>query len=480
MKKTDWVRWYSRRLSLFRYEVVAKEWSSSYIRQHFNTAAYNILIVFEDPNTAQYNSANEFSFYQQVVLKKACQSLANFQKLDLDFYKIGKSYIDQTAKIQKQISSSLNNLQLLNLFRKFLKIDTKYWNSVVCVPFVLEQPFVQATLNILSSKLKDESKILKSLETIFTPQRKTFIVREQEDLMRVALGRSNLKEHFLKYRFIPCYDLSDEAWSFKHFQEQLSKLKKLDKTSLQLKLKEFQERSSKLKDKFEKILKDLDLNHEEKDLLQIGPLLAFWKDERDYFRRKASFQIQPLFLEIGKRAGLTLKEVVSLLSREIIDFLKNGKLVSKSEIDRRAQDYILLHSKRGIKLYSGAKARQIRKRELGELEIKKENKIFGMAAAHGKASGMAKIILSKDDLSKIQKGDIMVAVTTHPDFVPAMRICEAIVTDEGGVTSHAAIASRELQIPCVVGTQISTTVFNDGDRIEVDADLGRIRKLKLK
>ena len=65
-----------------------------------------------------------------------------------------------------------------------------------------------------------------------------------------------------------------------------------------------------------------------------------------------------------------------------------------------------------------------------------------------------------------------------PDFVPAMRKARAVVTDRGGITSHAAIISRELNIPCVVGTGIATELFKDGDRIEVDAVKGIARKLK--
>jgi pyruvate, water dikinase len=71
----------------------------------------------------------------------------------------------------------------------------------------------------------------------------------------------------------------------------------------------------------------------------------------------------------------------------------------------------------------------------------------------------------------------MVAVTTHPDFVSAMHRACAIVTDEGGLTSHAAIVSREFRIPCVVGTKNATFAFNDGDFIEVNASQGTVKKV---
>jgi pyruvate, water dikinase len=67
---------------------------------------------------------------------------------------------------------------------------------------------------------------------------------------------------------------------------------------------------------------------------------------------------------------------------------------------------------------------------------------------------------------------------TTPDFVPIMGKAGAIITDEGGITCHAAIVSREMKIPCVVGTEIATKVLKDGDLVEVDADNGVVRKVE--
>ncbi len=78
----------------------------------------------------------------------------------------------------------------------------------------------------------------------------------------------------------------------------------------------------------------------------------------------------------------------------------------------------------------------------------------------------------------MQKGDILVSIATDPDIVPAMKKAAAIVTEQGGVTSHAAIVSRELGTPCVIGTKIATKVFKDGDLVEVDAVKGIVKLIK--
>lgn len=77
------------------------------------------------------------------------------------------------------------------------------------------------------------------------------------------------------------------------------------------------------------------------------------------------------------------------------------------------------------------------------------------------ASGKVKIVFDIDELDKIKDGDIMVTTMTTPDMVPAMRRASGIVTDEGGVTCHASIISRELGIPCVVGTGDATATLEE-------------------
>ena len=87
------------------------------------------------------------------------------------------------------------------------------------------------------------------------------------------------------------------------------------------------------------------------------------------------------------------------------------------------------------------------------------------------------VLRSSTQINKVKLGDILVAKMTRPDYVPAMRRAAAIVTNEGGMTCHAAIVSRELGIPCIVGTKIATKVLKDGDLVEVDAEKGIVKKI---
>ena len=107
-----------------------------------------------------------------------------------------------------------------------------------------------------------------------------------------------------------------------------------------------------------------------------------------------------------------------------------------------------------------------------ETEESREVLVKGLAASPGIGSGKVKVIFSVDELDKIKEGDVLVTTMTNPDMVPAMKRASAIVTDEGGMTCHAAIVSRELGIPCVVGTGNATEVLKDGMEVTVDGTRG--------
>ncbi|HOM77739.1 MAG TPA: phosphoenolpyruvate synthase [bacterium] len=98
----------------------------------------------------------------------------------------------------------------------------------------------------------------------------------------------------------------------------------------------------------------------------------------------------------------------------------------------------------------------------------------GLAASPGVGSGPVTIIKSASEISKVKQGDVLVAVMTNPDFVPAMRRASAILTDEGGRTSHAAIVSRELGIPAIVGSQLATKMLKNGEVVTVDGSSGKV------
>jgi len=110
----------------------------------------------------------------------------------------------------------------------------------------------------------------------------------------------------------------------------------------------------------------------------------------------------------------------------------------------------------------------------GRTEDEDEQVVSGLGASPGKASGEARIIRELDELDKVGDGDVIIAEMTTPDMVPAMKRAAGIVTDEGGMTSHAAIVSRELGVPAIVGAEHATSRLEDDQVITIDGDKGSV------
>ncbi len=113
---------------------------------------------------------------------------------------------------------------------------------------------------------------------------------------------------------------------------------------------------------------------------------------------------------------------------------------------------------------------------LKEYQLQKKSKVLvsGIAVGSKIGSGKVRILKSAKNISSFKKGEVLVTEITDPDWEPIMKIASAIVTDKGGRTSHAAIVSRELGIPCIVGTNNATKALKNGEEVTVDASLGQV------
>ena len=114
------------------------------------------------------------------------------------------------------------------------------------------------------------------------------------------------------------------------------------------------------------------------------------------------------------------------------------------------------------------------KKKEEEIQVSEVPILVGVGASPGIGIGPVKILKSPKQIEKVKQGDVLVAPMTSPDYVPAMKKANAIITDEGGQTSHAAIVSRELGIPCVVGTKKATRMLKDDMLVSVDGEKGQV------
>jgi len=196
--------------------------------------------------------------------------------------------------------------------------------------------------------------------------------------------------------------------------------------------------------------------------------------------KELSQQIWYYFDFLATRMAMDLKiaksDFYQLSHSEVFNSYKNKKLVvSKTELEKRHQGFVtgLLNNKPII--LTGPKVNQLYK---FFNSAKKIEQFSGTVASRGKVVGRAKVVNNLKEFSKFKKGDILVTPMTSPDFVVIMKKAKAIVTDEGGLSCHAAIISRELGVPCIIGTKVATKVIKDNDKLEIDANRGIVKILK--
>lgn len=197
------------------------------------------------------------------------------------------------------------------------------------------------------------------------------------------------------------------------------------------------------------------------------------------------FYTLPLFGEISRRTGEDVYDLTKYYFLSEINSLLFEKIgLSAQEKEKRRKCTIGLLKDGKLIIKSGDEAEKIAKQELAELyEIGDTNEVKGAVANPGKIRGRVRVLQSNNiqqnnELRQnFQKGDILITQMTQPNIVDIASKAGAIVTEEGGLLSHAAIISREFKIPCIVGTHIATTVFKDGEMVEVDAQAGVVRKL---
>ncbi len=185
-----------------------------------------------------------------------------------------------------------------------------------------------------------------------------------------------------------------------------------------------------------------------------------------------------LFLrEASRRLPLSLKELTHTLPEEFMSFL-SGQKININILKERKENCLIINTPAKHYILTGPEAGRINDKLYSKAKNLSADMLKGAIASLGRAKGNVRVIMGPQDFYKMQKGNILVTSMTRPEFVPVMKLAGAIVTDEGGVTCHAAIISRELGIPCIIGTKIATKVLKDGDLVEVDANNGVIKILK--
>ncbi len=221
------------------------------------------------------------------------------------------------------------------------------------------------------------------------------------------------------------------------------------------------------------LLKRLRLNPATIRLLSLLSTVQVWRDERKAMNQQAGAVMRKFATELSRRSGLPYRLVVNACAWEFNDILKpSARFRAYLQARAKGATYATVPPHPEVAAL-GKRRRWL----LAMLRRAVQGELKGLPAYPGVVKGRARLVLRQRDFPSFRQGEILLAPNTRPEYVPIMKKASAIVTEEGGITSHAAIVSRELSIPAVVGVQGVLDVIRDGDRIEVDANSGTVRKL---
>jgi phosphoenolpyruvate synthase/pyruvate phosphate dikinase len=339
-------------------------------------------------------------------------------------------------------------------------------NTGETVAFTEQKNFYQVAV-----KLSENSKIKK----LFVAGNTKSIVAE---LKKYSEYNSIIEKHIQKYEWINTEYVSG-GWSREKwmglFQKALT-----DNVPPKKKLEEILNNFEELNKKRRDAINELKPT---KEVLHSLDALAEFISQRDwtkgYFTR-ALLSYNKLIDEIGKRIKVSRSDIFSYSYLELDRALQTDKAMPVKEIASRKKDGFAIVIKGGkFELVTGKnKINKVINNE-GIFEPFKKmvniHEFRGLSASAGFIRAKARVLEDASMIGELQKGEILVTYMTTIEFIPAFRKAAAVVTDEGGVSCHAAIISREFKLPCIVGTKIATRVVQTGDLIEVDANRGIVK-----
>ncbi len=421
---------------------------------------------------AKEDQLQTFSIY----MKRKLMEDESFSHLIVSNYEqLYQPHLRFLNQLDKMDLAKLSNDELILLLDQYRKSLCPYGSAIWLVVTIEKEMEEVAYETFKNMKVND---IEKWTSTLFSLTQPNYILEEELALLQISQlsaqkQEAALHEHAKKFEYIPLYDYDYEPYSLAYFKKRLDELNTDPnaKNHIAEKEKNVKQNAKKL----EQLLSTPIINEKEKLRLRMLNALFNHKDQRSHYRSIDSYMGKKIYDELASRVKLSLSNLLFLTDEEITEKLNNPN--KQIDLEPRRKGYALIVEHGRVELLTGKSMQDYLKKNLFE-EMK--NQITGLSVTPGFVKGVARVILHPSEISKIQQNDILVTPMTRPDYVSFMKKCAAIVTDEGGMLCHAAIVSRELNIPCVVGTKTATSIIKDGDMIEVDANKGVVKIISTK
>ena len=483
----------------------AQIWLSAFANDLKRTVGRNyrrVMCVFTGTNIKFYYGAKDSAAFSAHVFGLVQSNPSFGEKINQEIIRLTDKLVRFAEQVRLQNLKKLTNKELWYLWQYHDAIHTELytWGWLPNVTDMFHANFTHYLQAYFKRRGVSVDKVNEYLVTLTSPALPSVINQEREEFLSLALKlsaakgikktlsvkpeifiaklrlehRKLLETHWEKWHHLKYNFMGPEVTSFEEYARDLQDLLRSGTNPRSLLNQEIERRVLLAREQ-KRLLARIKPDAKHKLLFKLWGNFMLTK----FYRRNGQIRTVAILLglmkEVGRRLNLPLGHVRMMLNSEVEAGLIHGK-VNHSELSRRVKSCVYYTEKGREVVYTGSRAQAL---AMQVPKVKAYNlvELKGQCGSVGKARGRVKLIFRPKDIPKMEAGDILVSIATDPDIVPAMKKAAAIVTEQGGVTSHAAIVARELGIPCLIGTKIATKVFKDGDLVEVDATKGVVRKI---
>lgn len=422
------------------------------------------------------------------LLRQACES-GRIAGMGEEYEKQIDSTREYAQKMRGKSFSGAEASHLAAEIKEFFEVAIKHWGQAYHYIFLNRFLPDEVTAEV-ARRAPDLKRQTEILLTFFSSDKPTEMREEnialvalaekmREEKIALSSGRAHelIGGHLEKYAHLGRYYYRSSDYTAEQIAARISHL---TREEIAKKKAEFAEQQ-KVPEKTREIVKQLGFGKKTVEKIYAIKQYSFCSNHADEAYNILVSSCAALIKNACKLLDCSWNEFAAMQSTEILAALEKGTPLSdgfKRELRERHKDHAIVLQEGKISVLSGEKLVEYAGRERkSEENYSHLQELRGTGASPGKASGKVALVLTTKELGKVKKGDILVTSMTTPEFVPAMERAAAIVTDDGGVLCHAAIVSRELNRPCVVGTKHATKALRDGDLVEVDATKGIVRKI---
>jgi len=407
-------------------------------------------------------SSSLFSeWIQQTEYKKEAEDILDYinKRKGLEYFKkfkermidIAQKFDDYSQKLRKELGD-LDDRELVDKYEKFIIRYQKDFAPGI-ITFLYESILSE---KLMQSLLARDKKSASLLEGLLSNGYKSFMIKSEEALLKIKLEKNKDKKEKLINSYLN---------KFFYIEANYNTAPVIDREYVLDRVKEVK-RHQDIKARKIRI----DLLSWEKQVVELLKITEVIRDKRKYINLVGSYLMDRFLDEIVIRRKIDSKVARRSFWYEYKDLMSNANEMMVKLKKRNSVSFVFDGKDVLCLEYSALKIRTNNSNKAEEL--------LGTPASSGCYIGTVRKIMSREDFGKMKEGDILLTTMTRPEFVPLIKKAGAVITEEGGLTCHAAIVSREMSIPCIVGISNITEILKDGDRIKVDADNGTIKIIK--